>query len=130
MLFCLVSPSDAPCDSPQNTIPEHKLRCCSEGTSHSFERTLAAGLLYVKIYIDNVFPPWQSRGVSKQIIRKSKCRWKYDEWHSCYDTGCGQAYWLEEGSPATKTYKFCPGCGGQIEVRPPNSNTANEKGQR
>lgn len=53
------------------------------------------------------------------------CRWKYDEWHDYYDTGCGQAYCLEEGSPATNTYKYCPGCGGRIEVRLPNSKAAN-----
>lgn len=49
---------------------------------------------------------------------RQTCRWKLDEWHEYFDTGCGAALCFEEpGLP--KGYLFCPYCGGRIQVKKP-----------
>ena len=48
------------------------------------------------------------------------CTWRYsgDEWGT-FDTTCGQAFSLTEGTPKDNTYNFCPCCGGPlVEVYP------------
>lgn len=53
---------------------------------------------------------------AKQIVsalnaQQETCKWTYDEWHDCWDTECGNAYQVTEGTPKENNMKFCPYCG-------------------
>jgi len=40
-----------------------------------------------------------------------KCKWKYAEAHSCWETGCGNVFVLIKGTPEDNDMKYCPYCG-------------------
>ena len=44
-----------------------------------------------------------------------KCKWKYDEIHDVYTTGCNDAFTLESGNLEENNMKYCPFCGNIIE---------------
>lgn len=44
------------------------------------------------------------------------CEWTYDDDHCFYDSSCGDAWTLIDGTPHSNNYRFCPGCGGTISV--------------
>lgn len=39
------------------------------------------------------------------------CHWRYDEYHDKYDTECGEAWQLMDGTPEENGMRFCPHCG-------------------
>ena len=43
------------------------------------------------------------------------CAWKYDSVDDYYDTACGNAYCLSEGTLADNDHRYCPYCGGLID---------------
>jgi len=43
-----------------------------------------------------------------------KCKWTHDEFADCWDTECGEAFCLMEGTPKDNKMKYCPYCGKQI----------------
>ena len=54
--------------------------------------------------------------IAKEILAKSKeeCHWKYDETHCYYDTDCGEAYCLIDGTLKENGHLHCPYCGRKI----------------
>lgn len=49
---------------------------------------------------------------------EGKCVWsEFPEIDDCgnWDTGCGNAFILSEGTPSENEFKFCPYCGREIE---------------
>lgn len=44
-----------------------------------------------------------------------KCEWTYDEWHDCWETGCGNTFQFIDGTPKDNKMRFCPYCGKEIE---------------
>ena len=51
-----------------------------------------------------------------------ECTWKYDGIDDYYETTCGEAHCLIDGTLAENKHKFCPYFGGSIiEVRPLDS---------
>jgi hypothetical protein len=44
-----------------------------------------------------------------------KCKWTYNEWDGYYDTGCKQAFTVEEGCPEDNHMKYCCYCGKELE---------------
>ncbi len=47
--------------------------------------------------------------------KKPECVWKYDENHDMYETSCGFARCLIDGTLEENNYIYCPCCGGQIK---------------
>ena len=45
----------------------------------------------------------------------TECYWQYDEEHCFYDTECGEAYCLMDGTLAENKHKHCPYCGKPIK---------------
>ena len=45
--------------------------------------------------------------------RVGRCRWDYDE-DGYYDTECGNAFILNNGTTAENDMRFCPYCGGEL----------------
>ena len=43
------------------------------------------------------------------------CLWTYDDIDDCYNTGCGNAYCLVDGTLEENDHKYCPYCGGPIQ---------------
>lgn len=43
------------------------------------------------------------------------CCWNYDEDDEYWDTGCGEAFCVMEGTPKDNRMKFCPYCGRRIQ---------------
>ena len=44
------------------------------------------------------------------------CVWEYDDYHDCFDTGCGNSLCLIDGGPEENGYLYCPCCGKTIEA--------------
>lgn len=46
---------------------------------------------------------------------KHQCNWEEmdADWNS-WETQCGNAFTIMEGTPADNNFKFCPYCGGEI----------------
>jgi len=44
-----------------------------------------------------------------------KCHWTYDEWYDYWETECGNAFCVMEGTPSENKMKHCPYCGKLIE---------------
>ena len=49
--------------------------------------------------------------------RVATCVWTYDDIDDCYNTGCGNAYCLVDGTLEENEHTHCPYCGGQIEAQ-------------
>lgn len=47
---------------------------------------------------------------------ETPCLWKLDDYNGCYETGCDNAYCIDEAIPGRGSYRFCPGCGRRIKV--------------
>uniref|UniRef100_A0A6M3J629 Uncharacterized protein n=1 Tax=viral metagenome TaxID=1070528 RepID=A0A6M3J629_9ZZZZ len=45
-----------------------------------------------------------------------KCVWKYDEYDDTWNTSCNNTYQIIWGSPTENRMKFCPYCGGMLEL--------------
>ena len=43
--------------------------------------------------------------------KEGKCKWAYDNFHEMWETACGNAWTLCDGTPAENRMKFCPFCG-------------------
>ena len=48
------------------------------------------------------------------IVDGTVCQWSDED--TCWDTGCGECYTMIEGTPESNGIKFCPFCGGHVEV--------------
>ncbi len=54
---------------------------------------------------------------------KADCEWKWDDVDDYWETGCGNAYCIIEGTPTENKMKFCPYCGGAlIPTLPPEAD--------
>jgi len=56
---------------------------------------------------------WNELYIPDSEIRRY-CQWKRDEHHDFYETDCGQAYSLIDGSLKDNHIKFCHFCGKEI----------------
>ena len=54
----------------------------------------------------------QLQGKVEQL--EKPCKWEYDEYHNMWETECGKAYCLTEGSLQDNDHSFCPFCGHKI----------------
>lgn len=43
----------------------------------------------------------------------ARCEWIEDE-NGTWDTGCGNAFQITDGTPAENRFKFCAYCGGAL----------------
>lgn len=46
-----------------------------------------------------------------------RCDWTLDEGSDKWDTSCDRAFCFNTDGPRENEYRYCPGCGGLIEVR-------------
>jgi len=46
---------------------------------------------------------------------KEKCKWVYDNFHDFWETECGNAFTVLEGTPSDNKMRFCPYCGKEIK---------------
>ena len=46
------------------------------------------------------------------------CFWTYDDIDECYNTGCGNAYCLVDGTLEENEHRYCPYCGHPIHEAP------------
>jgi len=46
------------------------------------------------------------------IKNKGQCRWVLDE--DYWETSCGEAFCLNEGTPSDNDFEFCPYCGKSL----------------
>ena len=57
-------------------------------------------------------------GVSRgDLMQPDTCKWIYVEDYidsPCYDTGCGNEFILNNGTPKENGFKYCPFCGIKI----------------
>jgi len=47
--------------------------------------------------------------------KEQKCKWTYDDNYDMWETECGDAFCLTNGTPKTNKMKYCPYCGKLIE---------------
>jgi len=47
-------------------------------------------------------------------MKLKPCQWTYDEEHDVYDTGCGEAFSITDGTPKENGMKFCTYCGKKL----------------
>ena len=60
-----------------------------------------------------------NEGLVERLIRpllSRSCRWKTDGDTCSWDTSCDNKYQFMYDGPKENDYKFCPGCGGRIEL--------------
>lgn len=59
------------------------------------------------------------------------CNWKEDE-NGNWTTDCGEAFYLDTGSPEDNKFVFCPFCGGELDthVHMSEQDHADERGDR
>ena len=48
--------------------------------------------------------------------RVVSCAWKYDDIDDYYETACKHAYCLADGTLKDNEHKYCPYCGGLIQL--------------
>ena len=53
---------------------------------------------------------------SFQQGRVASCEWKYDDMDDYYETACKNAYCLADGTLKDNEHKYCPYCGGLIQL--------------
>ena len=53
---------------------------------------------------------------SYQQGRVASCEWKYDDMDDYYETACKNAYCLADGTLKDNEHKYCPYCGGLIQL--------------
>jgi hypothetical protein len=46
------------------------------------------------------------------------CLWNQDEEGDMYETSCGKAFVINDGSPAENDMRFCCYCGAALEAKP------------
>jgi hypothetical protein len=49
---------------------------------------------------------------------RGECHWKYDDIDGCWNADCGNAFVLEDGSPADNHMRFCSYCGRILVADP------------
>ena len=65
---------------------------------------------------DNSSDSSDSSGPPREIIL---CNWaQYDDEYGSWETNCGQAFVLDEGTPSENTMKFCCYCGRPLTETP------------
>lgn len=47
-------------------------------------------------------------------MKLKPCQWTYDEEHDVYDTECGEAFSITDGTPKENGMKFCTYCGKKL----------------
>ena len=52
----------------------------------------------------------------RQRGRVVSCAWKYDDIDDYYETACKHAYCLADGTLKDNEHKYCPYCGGLIQL--------------
>lgn len=72
--------------------------------SYHFDRTLAFVLKEA------------AQAICKTEGRESVCRWCYDEHCDCWETDCGESFWLTDGTPKDNQMQYCPYCGGRLRA--------------
>lgn len=55
---------------------------------------------------------------SVRIVRNKACKWSRstpeDKGSDCWETGCGNSFILNDGTPHENNIKFCCYCGGAL----------------
>jgi len=60
----------------------------------------------------------QRAGGERVMAKKIRyCRWTYDAYYDNYDTACGQAFALIDGTLAKNGLRYCTYCGKRIKER-------------
>ncbi len=52
----------------------------------------------------------------RQMGRVAACEWTYDDMDDYYETACKRGYSLEDGTLEENYHKYCPYCGGLIQL--------------
>jgi len=52
----------------------------------------------------------------KKLSSLKPCIWQYNEWHNIWETSCDHAHVFIADGPHENNYKYCPYCGGELEV--------------
>ena len=60
---------------------------------------------------------------------RADCTWTYDDYSDYYETACGEAYCLADGTLDENRHRFCVYCGGKIRaIMPLTDRLASEGG--
>ncbi len=61
-------------------------------------------------------PHWESEYNvwSKMTDTPKFCTWEYDHFYDYWETSCGDAYQIVDGTPTDNKMKFCPYCGKEL----------------
>ena len=54
--------------------------------------------------------------LKRHLGRVASCAWKYDDIDDYYETACKNAYCLADGTLKDNEHKYCPYCGGLIQL--------------
>jgi hypothetical protein len=49
--------------------------------------------------------------IYKKYAKQDYCIWHYDDFEGSYNTDCGQAWCLNEGTPKQNKIRYCHYCG-------------------
>lgn len=53
------------------------------------------------------------------IQGRGTCTWEYDDARDYWETSCGEAFQLVDGTPADNGMRFCPHCGHRLACAVP-----------
>jgi len=54
--------------------------------------------------------------LKRHLARVASCEWTYDDTGGYYETACKRGYSLEAGTLEENDHKYCPYCGGYIQL--------------
>ena len=54
--------------------------------------------------------------LKRHLARVASCEWTYDDMDDYYETACKNAYCLADGTLKDNDHKYCPYCGGLIQL--------------
>ena len=88
---------------------------CSDFSGYYMNRT---GHNATFDHVDDVIGEWLGPITpdSYQQGRVASCEWKYDDIDDYYETACKRGYSLEDGTLKDNDHKYCPYCGGLIQL--------------
>ena len=53
----------------------------------------------------------------KEAPGSAKCEWYLESHEDVWESGCGNTFFFNEDGPKENGFKFCPYCGGRLEVQ-------------
>ena len=57
---------------------------------------------------------------AKEVLGAAKCEWYLESHEDVWESGCGKPFFFNEDGPKENGFKFCPYCGGRLEVSDEN----------